>query len=320
MCRARIAFLGELRRLLRIPAGGDTDADGIATVEAVGCLGCCTLAPVIRVDERIIGPCAGRLRCRPSSTGSKPVHADRHGRIAAARAVSPATTDDLESPTPRPEIRVGVGSCCVAGGSRDVLESLEREVAAQRLDVTIKPVGCVGICHLTPLVEVVTPGAEPIVATRATPADVPKHPPAHCPGLRTGLDVGGTAWRIPGGAMTWPESVGLARVRSVRMSDVRVRRFTDPQVRIVTEHSGLIDPTSLEEYRARDGFVGLGASVCADRSPHSIIETIERSGLRGRGGGGYPTAAKWRRSAGRRETNFLSATATKAIPVRSWIA
>ena len=113
-------------------------------------------------------------RCRRSSTG-----ATRHKNgLAPPTTRSPTVTQPLmekanpQLTTPPLEIRIGVGSCCVAGGSRDVLNSLEREIAARHLDAVIKPVGCVGICHLTPLVEVIAPGAEPVVATRATPADV----------------------------------------------------------------------------------------------------------------------------------------------------
>ena len=297
--------LDELRRCLRIPDDADTDPAGDVTVETVGCLGCCTLAPVVQVDDQI----EGKLRvesvpaivehCR-SSDASGAVQSDGGtrgpdgNRVAGDRRgplAQPDRAGNGQGSAAPVEIRVGLGSCCVAGGSQDVLVTLERELAAQHRQVTIKPVGCVGICHLTPLVEIVPQVGPAIVATRATPADVRRI-------------VRAVPGKVPWQQQLrnrvkdlWPEKPGEVHGLSTgcRLSPITDRRicdFTDPQVRIVTEHSGEMSPTSLEEYRQREGFVAL-ATALLSMSPDEVIQAIKASGLRGRGGGGFPTAQKW---------------------------
>ncbi len=281
--------LAELRRELGIPAGHDTDPAGIATIEAVGCLGCCTLAPVVEIDDRIEGHVSVHQlpqlldwshRRRDAGDGAGETIPATNGRSASAPTAAPV------------EIRIGLGSCCVAGGSRAVMDALRKEIAARHLHAVIKPVGCVGICHLTPLVEVVAAGAPPLVATRATPADVRR--------ILSALPTTASwprRWRnrlLDVWSRDEPAEHGDATACHLcPTTDTRLSRFLDPQVRIVTEHSGQMDPTSLAEYRRRDGCVALERCL-RQRQAGSIIDMIEQSGLRGRGGGGYPTAAKWR--------------------------
>ncbi len=287
-------ILEETRRLLNIPPGSDTDLEGNATLEVVGCLGCCTLAPVVRVDDRVVGHT--EVQALPSVVDwSGPASVREDGdQMLSATASQGASNGRAEENNKfvSYEIRVGLGSCCVAGGSRDVLESLQRELKAQRLNATIKQVGCVGICHLTPLVEVVRPNAEPIVATKATPADVRRivrSLPPNVPWRKRWRSSVTNLWQPAPSA-----DMAITPCDIIPTSDLRVRRFIDPQIRIVTEHSGVMDPTSLEEYRARDGFVALNR-VLQEHEPASILDAVERSGLRGRGGAGFPTATKWRR-------------------------
>lgn len=284
-------ILAELRRELGIPPGHDTDADGRATIEPVGCLGCCTLAPVANVDERIEGHVT--VQALPDIVDWSRSKGDgSSGDNGVVPATQVTTNSRLDSSSRPLEIRIGLGSCCVAGGSRDVMNCLEQEIAARHLNAVIKPVGCVGICHLTPMVEVVAPGCEPIVATRATPADVRDilhHLPGKAPWLQRWRNRLRASWR-----QKEPLHNGSPSACQIcPMGDERLRRFVDPQVRIVTEHCGEMDPTSLDQYRARGGFVALEQCLQQQR-PTSIIDAIELSGLRGRGGGGYPTGAKWR--------------------------
>ena len=301
--------LAELRRELNIPSGHDTDPAGIATIEAVGCLGCCTLAPVVEVDNKIEGHVSvqalprlvdWRRREDDLSAGDHETVAATNGRTAAANSAPPV------------EIRVGLGSCCVAGGSGAVMESLRQEIAGRHLNAVIKPVGCVGICHLTPLVEVVSAGAPPIVATRATPADVREI----LRGLPT-TAVGTQRWRLRL-ATAWkreerPGNGVETHCHICPANDARLGRFLDPQVRIVTEHSGEMDPTSLDEYRRRDGFVALERCLHQNQ-PTSIIDAMETSGLRGRGGGGYPTGVKWRQMSQAEGEKFLICNGDEGDP------
>jgi len=283
-------ILEELRRELNIPVGEDTDPAGNATIEAVGCLGCCTLAPVVEVDDQIEGHTSvdrlpdivdwDRLKSEEAVEDEISVPADEQ-HSGNGRSLSPPL-----------EFRIGLGSCCVAGGSLNVMQSLQQEIADRKLNAVIKQVGCVGICHLTPLVEVIVPGREPIVATRATAADVHR---IVCSLPSTGSWSQRFRNRVAD-VFRKDEPVSNVTAKSncqiCPVGDAQVRRFVDPQVRIVTEHSGEMDPTNLEHYRARDGFVALERSL--QMEPSEIIDAIEASGLRGRGGGGFLTGAKWR--------------------------
>ena len=296
----------ELRRVLQIPPGDDTDSEQVATVEAVGCLGCCTLAPVVSVDETI----EGHVSVEKVTSIVDWKRIEQEHSAAATPSRNGIAKHDASSPPV--EIRIGVGSCCVAGGSRDVLDSLQREITARHLDAEIKPVGCVGICHLTPLVEVIAPGEKPIVATRATPADVRailSELPGGVPWHRRWRDRLSDAWQPADSA----SSGSASSCQVCPVDDARVRRFVDPQFRIVTEHSGELDPASLEQYRDCDGFVALERCL-RELEPSSIIESIDRSGLRGRGGGGYPTADKWRKVAQATGEKFLVCNGDEGDP------
>ncbi|MEE8386864.1 MAG: NAD(P)H-dependent oxidoreductase subunit E, partial [Dehalococcoidia bacterium] len=151
-----------LRRHLGLAEDEDTDAEGVFTVQQVACLGCCTLAPVMQIDGVTYGhmtpdtvPQALRdflelqmLRAIPSRQQPSRVAADGLG-----------------------EIRIGIGSCCVAGGSQEVRTGLEEAVRKLHAAAVIKPVGCVGMCHQTPLVEVIVPGKPPLLYAKMLPTD-----------------------------------------------------------------------------------------------------------------------------------------------------
>ncbi len=94
---------------------------------------------------------------------------------------------------------------------------------------------------------------------------------------------------------------------------------TNKQLRVVLRNCGVIDPESIDEYIARDGYLGL-EKVLFDWTSEQVIEEMKVSGLRGRGGAGFPTWLKWdlaRKAAG--DENSLSATRTKAIRALTWI-
>ncbi len=105
------------------------------------------------------------------------------------------------------------------------------------------------------------------------------------------------------------------------MRDPHVTAFLAKQVHIATEHWGELDPLDFDQTVELGGFQAL-RRVLAERDPDSVIDEVERAGLRGRGGGGFPTARKWRlaRDAEGGSQDRRSATATRAIPARSWTA
>lgn len=161
------------------------------------------------------------------------------------------------------EVRVGLATCGIAAGAERVLERLRSEVDARGLNVVVKPVGCLGMCYNEPLVEVVEREGASTLYRRLDAAAVVRIVEEHL--------------------------VGGAPVDELAVGD---DPFFQDQVRIVLENCGVIDPESIDEYRARGGYDALHRAL-TEMSPEGVIEEITSSGLRGRGGGGFPTGKKW---------------------------
>ena len=190
-------------------------------------------------------------------------------------------------------IRVGLGSCGVASGALEVKAALDAAVRSLGGGATVKAVGCAGLCHREPLVEVLD-GGKRVLYGNVAPADARKL-------VREHVRPRGIAPRV---------HAALGDLHS-RLTDdnpwlpiasqaIEASPYTARQVRIVLENCGEIDPLSLDDYRAREGFRALEASL--SRSPESLIDEIRAAGLRGRGGAGFPTAVKWASRVGRPAT------------------
>ena len=297
-----------LLRHLGITDEGDTDREGVFTVERVACLGCCTLAPVMQID----GITYGHLT--PDLVGQ--VLRD----FLDFESVREAAKDRFARPRAdkgHAEIRVGLGSCCVAGGSAKVHEALERAVAALGLDIRVKPVGCVGMCHLTPLVEVVTGEGRSHLYARVQPDDAGAIVLQHF--SPRGLTRKLTAWTARLLDRLYEQTEQIPRY-SVEVRDPPVEAFLGRQVHIATEHCGHLDPLDFDEYVAHDGFVAL-ARCLRELSLEELIAQVQASGLRGRGGAGFPTGLKWmhvRHAPG--ETKYVICNGDEGDPARSWTA
>src|ERR1017187_2734408 len=138
-----------LRRHLHIPDGSDTDADRRFTIERVACLGCCTLAPVVRIeDERI-----GFATAEKVPGAVRDFLASRQSAVAAKPTVGAPTSHNGGA-----EIKVCLDSCCLAKGTDRVFHALQRSLTLSGANATVKRVGCVGACYKTPMVEVAVPG------------------------------------------------------------------------------------------------------------------------------------------------------------------
>ncbi len=161
-------------------------------------------------------------------------------------------------------VKVCVAAGCLSSQSNDVKSALEE--GADGHGCKVKGVGCMGLCSQGPLVEVEGHHEDghmsKVMYQNVKPADAPEI-----------LD-----------------SLGKEAVeRLVCPTDVP---FFQRQTKIVLENSGEIDPERIEEYIAADGYQALLTAV-TEMSPNAVIDEIIKSGLRGRGGGGYPTGLKW---------------------------
>ncbi len=290
-----------VERHLGLAEGQDTDAEGEYTVQKVACVGCCTLAPVVVIGGATYG--------HVTPQGVREIFEEQRcaGRIqdSIPYAAESGVGDG-------PEIRVGIGSCCAAKGSLKVRDALLRALERSGVKARVRPVGCIGMCYETPLVEVVWPGSgsEPASAVpsalqggwqsggarialyrQVTPRQAERivqdlFPPAGR--LHRGFRALGRAID----RIAIEERVPAGQRYELDYREGPVCEFIGRQVHVVTEHCGLLDPLDLEAYRR----VGGGESwrkVLLDLGADATITMVKKSGLRGRGGAGFPTGEKW---------------------------
>lgn len=269
------------RKHLKVEDGTETDPRGEFTVEEVACLGCCMLAPVAQIDDLIYGQVESwkipdliqdfRAQAKTRETG-------RNGHVRAARSV-------------RGEARICLCSSCVAGGARAVYDELVRQAEALELPVQVKDVGCTGISFETPLVEFDLGPRGRHRYGKVNPADVRDLLLRHFQPA--------TRWRRTSARLFhaletfWTDESWAPPTRFSQ--DVRQgveSAYVGPQVRIVTEHSGQLDPRDLDEYLNHEGFQAMEKALKA-QTPEAVIAEVKASGLRGRGGAGFPTGVKW---------------------------
>ena len=272
-----------INRQLGIPEGHDTCPNNEFTVERVACLGCCTLAPVVQVDHTTYG----HLTADTIAEMVDDFRATRHETISDVDAVAGHRNGHGS------EIRVGLGSCCMAKGSDELFHLLRRTVKDFGIDATVKRVGCVGMCHQTPIVEVRLPNGPTAFYSKVGPDEAEGIVRRHF--RPASLRRRFLRWvdRTLEQLVTTDGGLEKMDAHLLDVGGKPVQAFMDRQVRIATESFGELDPLDLDEYLSQQGFTSLGRAI--SRRPEETIATITQSGLRGRGGAGFPTGVKWDR-------------------------
>ena len=267
-------------RELKLEEGQHTDNHGNYTLEKVNCLGCCTLAPVVQIDEITYGHVDVESVSKiVKSFGQQ----QRHSKKPVAR--------QGENNEYQGEIRIGLGSCCVASGSEDVRNSIQSALIENELNVRMKRVGCVGMCHQVPLLEIIPNGKKSTLYSKVQPSDVK-------PIINQHFKPQGLLQRLRSSLYDFVEELQTDKNwEGVNQYHLNVREdhvsaFLGRQIPIASEFRGAIDPLDIQEYTYHYGFKALEI-VLADYSPESVIEKVKSSGLRGRGGAGFPTGEKW---------------------------
>jgi NADH-quinone oxidoreductase subunit F len=271
-----------IRRSLGMAPDAHTDPQRLFTVEEVACLGCCTLAPVIQID----GVTYGHLSPdRVPEVLRDFLAAGKEGvsKLAKARAFSAQGVQG--------ELRIGLGSCCMAGGSAKVRSALEQAIEAAGVNVTVKRVGCVGMCHQTPLVQAILPDGTSATYGKVGPQDTRAIVLRHFKAKGVARQVRNRIALLLNEALADKSRPPITR-HAIEVRDPPVAAFLDRQHHIATEHCGRIDPIDLDEYLAHDGFSALRRCL-NEVPPEEVIDQVHRSGLRGRGGAGYTTGLKW---------------------------
>ena len=175
----------------------------------------------------------------------------------------------------RSHVLVCGGTGCTSSGSQKIMEKLKEELAKQGLtdEVAVVQTGCHGLCALGPIM-IVYPDAA--FYSMVKEEDIPEIVSEH-------LLKGRVVKRL-----LYQETVTPAGVKALIDTD-----FYKKQHRIALRICGIINPESIEEYIGTGGYEALG-KVLTEMTPDDVIQTLLDSGLRGRGGGGFPTGLKWK--------------------------
>lgn len=282
-CHVKGALLvyDAFRRELKLDTGENTDRSGIFSIEKVACLGCCTLAPVVRIDDVTYG------HVSPAQAGEILIDFLKRPKHAKPTANNTGSNNGkLQG-----EIRIGLGSCCIASGSADVKAALEKTIVDSGIHVDVKQVGCVGICNQVPVMEILKPGENPVFYTQVQPGEVKEVVLAHFQPVTTRKKLTTRITRLFEQLLNDGTKGQLNRYRSDQR-DTPMSRFLGPQRSIATENRGVIRPGDLDEYLRNGGFEAF--KKCIDHyTPMQVVNEIIASGLRGRGGAGFPTGRKW---------------------------
>ncbi|NLW23797.1 MAG: NADH-quinone oxidoreductase subunit NuoF [Clostridia bacterium] len=174
----------------------------------------------------------------------------------------------------RSHVLVCAGTSCTSSDSQKVREKLREEIKRLNLEKEVQVVqtGCFGFCNLGPIMVVYPEGT---FYCQVKPEDVQEIAEEH---LLKGRIVSRLLYKEPD--------------TEVKVTDFDKIEFFHHQKRVALRNCGLINPEKIEEYIAQDGYFALG-KVLNEMTRAEVIETIKKSGLRGRGGGGFPTGLKW---------------------------
>jgi len=180
----------------------------------------------------------------------------------------------------RPVIYIGTGTCGLGAGAARTMAAIRRYLDQRpHIRAEVVEVGCIGLCVEEPLVDVQLPGRPRLSFPRVTDKQVD--------GLLDAIFAGTSFPVTPlgqfrhAGARPWDDVAYLDE-----------HPFFAPQTRWVLKNCGIVDPVSIDEYLARGGYAGLAKAI-REHTPSDVCAIVERSGLRGRGGGGFKTGTKW---------------------------
>jgi NADH:ubiquinone oxidoreductase subunit F (NADH-binding)/Pyruvate/2-oxoacid:ferredoxin oxidoreductase delta subunit len=179
----------------------------------------------------------------------------------------------------RPVIFIGTGTCGLGAGAGKTKAKAHEYLTRHSIDATIIDVGCIGLCSSEPIMDIQIPGKKRISFEKVTSDKVEdildkifyNEIPAH-PALGQFAAGEGESW----------QQVPL----------IEEHPFFAPQTRVVLKNCGIIDPSSIDEYIAHGGYQAL-INTLRSKTAEEVCRIAEESGLRGRGGGGFPSGKKW---------------------------
>ena len=270
------------KRELQLDEDSITTPDGKYSIEKIACLGCCALAPVVQIDDKIYsyvqpGKVREVLQQHDEYIKTKPKNDEQHN----------ARGEEYVG-----EVRLGMENCCQVSGNAEVYKALLKAQEELGVAIKIKPISCVGACNQIPMIDVVDKSGKITRYPNIRPKEVKEillhHFPAASP-LRRLKNAFLNQVDMFHTDETWDNI--LWKPEKERTGEIN--NFLNIQKRISTEGYGIISPLDIDEYRANGGFEALKKALHnGDRD--AIIESVLQSGLRGRGGGGFLTGRKWK--------------------------
>ncbi|MGB7968052.1 MAG: NADH-quinone oxidoreductase subunit NuoF [Methanobacterium sp.] len=197
-----------------------------------------------------------------------------------------------------PVILVGSATCGKSAGAQEISATFKAELEEQNVVAEVIDVGCIGLCYLEPIVTIIKKGMPAIFYGEVTPKQakqlVNEYIINNNPMIKSAL---GTFGEI--------EVEGIPKLFEIPVMK--------PQIRRILRNCGFIDPDNIKHYIAKDGYKGLNNAL--DLKPEEVIEKIKMSGLRGRGGAGFPTWMKWQFCVDSKEDeNYLICNADEGDP------
>ena len=268
-------LVDEICRYLGIRPG-ETTGDMLFSLETVNCLGACAMGPIMAVDSTYYGEMnASRVErvlnkyqdleavTHLDWSLASPEELDEYRKMARSTKYSGAAS-----------VSVCCGPGCLVVGGRNVAEALELELLRKGLGekVIVRKTGCHGFCERGPVM-VIRP--ENILYQRVTPEDVEE--------IVEDTIIGG---KVLDRLLYEDPATGKKVVHENEVP------FYAKQRRQILGPNALLDPYDIDDYIANGGYSAL-VKALFEMGPEEIIDEVERAGLRGRGGGGFPAASKW---------------------------
>ncbi len=187
----------------------------------------------------------------------------------------------------RIRIAVGLATCGIATGAEEVYSAFLKGIESLKRDILLTKVGCIGYCREEPIVNVVIPGKALLLLSRVRPEDASEI-------LKNLIDGDVPREKIVCRVKEWDHLLEKIHYGD-GFTDVSLYEdtpFFKHQRKIVLRNAGIINPEDIEEYIAVGGYRSLYKAL-TEMTPEMVIEEVKRSGLRGRGGAGFPTGLKW---------------------------
>lgn len=219
-------------------------------------------------------PCPRRVECLTEGPQCK---CDPDGQAERQGVLERLRREKVDRPT----VFVGTGTCGLGAGAGKTLAAIRAHLSDTGVEADIVEVGCIGLCVAEPIVDIQLPGKARVSFHNVTDADAAEL-----------LD------EVLGGAVDPDKALGQFVAGDAREAWRGVPMLNDhpffaAQTRWVLANCGIVDPASLDEYIARGGYRAFARSL-RETTPAELCDLVEASGLRGRGGGGFPTGRKWR--------------------------